>query len=422
MAIERETKHKELATSVVIPYLLNIPDIYNLAQYSGQRYQYIEDVLWKLLYYTDLNTAEGVWLDYIGTKVGQERVYAPTPEGAFTFGGTQDEGFGAGHFGTYGKDVLDDNTYRQAIRAKIIQNFTNASIPELKKSCKLLFNAKKVVIEEGFPANLNYLRLYGRNLIEMQYSANIVKQMIACGVSIGHVYFYKVFNLFKNDAFIQYNQQFDESHDFEINLIFIPDTIPTEKDIAILSVANSFGQPNGSNLVVAYNSNDGIYLKTCPARYTNQIGQYYVNQDNEFYYNADYSLFLKYLHVDYTDENGAIYKDELGQDYTDEEFSPEPAPAIALPRLNDKNSLRITKVGDTWSLYLNNNLIAKKQKKNAFIFSSTNKIFLGNADDNYYNAGSIYSFIIKDNTENKIILNDSLKGSTIGINNGVEFF
>ena len=90
--------HEELALQDVIPYLLQFPEVYKLAQQSGNRYQKIEDIVWQLLYNLDYTTANGTWLDYIGKKVGQERIYTPKPTNAFTFGGTRAEGFGAGRF------------------------------------------------------------------------------------------------------------------------------------------------------------------------------------------------------------------------------------------------------------------------------------------------------------------------------------
>ena len=130
------TNHEELALSSVIPYLLKFKEFYKLTQQIGFRTQVIEDIAWELLYNLDYKTANGVWLDYLGRKVGQSRVYYLTPEGSFTFGKTENEGFGKGKFlgnGTtgYTRVSRNDYSYRNAIRAKIIQNnvkiyFTNS--------------------------------------------------------------------------------------------------------------------------------------------------------------------------------------------------------------------------------------------------------------------------------------------------------
>ena len=119
--------HNELAVSTLIPYLLEFPQIAKLAEQSGNRYQAIEDIAWQLLYNLDYTTANGTWLDYIGRKVGQNRIYTPVPTDAFTFKGSSDEGFGAGRFkGTSSirstKIARSDSEFRSAIKAKIIQN------------------------------------------------------------------------------------------------------------------------------------------------------------------------------------------------------------------------------------------------------------------------------------------------------------
>ena len=47
--------HKEYALSDIIPYLLQFPEVYQLAEQSGERYQKIEDIAWQLLYNLDYN-------------------------------------------------------------------------------------------------------------------------------------------------------------------------------------------------------------------------------------------------------------------------------------------------------------------------------------------------------------------------------
>lgn len=152
--------HEEKALSVIIPYLLQFPEIYGMTQNSGIRAQYLEDVAWELLWNLDIDSANGVWLDYLGKKVGQSRTYSPTVEGAFTFGGTTAEGFGAGKFlssaltGPSTKVARSDSNFKNAIRAKIIENNTDCSLDELINACKLLYNASLVLVNENYPAGI----------------------------------------------------------------------------------------------------------------------------------------------------------------------------------------------------------------------------------------------------------------------------
>ena len=181
--------HEDKALEVIVPYLLQIPEIYGLAQNSGKRYQTIEDIAWELLYNLDVESANGIWLDYLGKKVGQSRTYSPVIEGTFTFGGTSDEGFGKGKFrpssmvGPNTKIARSDANFKNAIRSKIIQNNTDCSLDELKAACKFLYNASLVLITESYPAGISSIDLYGSALYKSVNANSEIKKMMAGGVS-----------------------------------------------------------------------------------------------------------------------------------------------------------------------------------------------------------------------------------------------
>ena len=381
--------HNELANSVVIPYLLNIPDIYNLSQYSGKRYQYIEDVLWQLLWALDVGYADGVWLDYLGRKVGQSKEYAELVSGAFTFGGTTDEGFGAGQFGTYSIGTLNTEAYRSAIRSKIIQNYTNASFGELKRAIKLLFNVSLVKISEDYPAGINEIHMYGRNPIEFKDAVAIIKSIMTTGVSINKSYYHTLYNLFKNNAFIQYNKEIDGTHDFRISFSFVPDTTPSTVDTGLLGIAPMFGNEHVAYLVIKYNKDDGVYVKSAPNRYSDEtLVNFYTDENLEDYVDANYNLLLK---------------------------------GDSTVHYNERNQVIVDKVGNTWSLYVNGNLIAQQTVETEVKIVSGNKIFLGNAGASFYNSGAMYDLLITDKTTNQQIVYDRLQEYTVGTNNGVRF-
>ena len=381
--------HNELANSVVIPYLLNIPDIYNLSQYSGKRYQYIEDVLWQLLWALDVGYADGVWLDYLGRKVGQSKEYAELVSGAFTFGGTTDEGFGAGQFGTYSIGTLNTEAYRSAVRSKIIQNYTNASFGELKRAIKLLFNVSLVKISEDYPAGINEIHMYGRNPIEFKDAVAIIKSIMTTGVSINKSYYHTLYNLFKNNAFIQYNKEIDGTHDFRISFSFVPDTMPSTIDTGLLGIAPIFGNEHVADLVIKYNKDDGVYVKSTPSRYSDEtLVNFYTDENLEDYVDANYNLLLK---------------------------------GDSTVHYNERNQVIVDKVGNTWSLYVNGKLIAQQTVETEVDIGSGNKIFLGNAGASFYNSGAMYDLLITDKTTNQQIVYDRLQEYTVGTNNGVRF-
>lgn len=384
--------HEELAQKVIVPYDLQFEEVANLALHSGTRYQYCEDVLWQMLQAFDVDTAYDVWLDYLGKKVGLSRQYFEAVAGGFTFGGTTDEGFLSGEFmskrgiGNNSYALRSNAQYRDAIKAKIIQNNTNCNISDLKNACKLLFNSKLTLVTESYPANIDSIDLYGSGLIETPDAYDLCKKMIACGVSLGEVVFHNVINLFKNDAFISYNNIIPQSDDFTLELILKPDQI-SGTDTIILS--QSDGYSSLSNLVTLSYSNLGVRFLASPQVWSNGSEPY--SNGSENYYTGDGSFELI---------GGVINVDEA-------------------------NTIKITRTLSgsdyTYNLYVNN--VLEDTTITTFDIQNlvSTKLFLGAGDSTFYNSGSIYNFYIYNNTTSSFILNDSLSGSTTGTNNGVIF-
>ncbi len=386
--------HENLAQQSIVPYLLSFNDIANISKYSGTRAQYLEDVLWNILYSNDVETANGTWLDYIGEKVGMPRAYFASPVDGFTFNGTSDQGFGAGKFlSSYGtgsstKTLRSNADYRNAIKAKIIQNNTDCSVDELINACKLLFNASIVLVTESYPAGLDTINMYGSVLLETSNAYSLCKLMMPAGVSLGSVNFYNAYNIFKNDAFIYYNYPnlIPSTDDFTLSFSFVPDNIgltPT----ALLSQSTSITTPHNS-VTITYDDTDGIIFATTPSFYVDENGEYYV------------------------DENGEYYVDSLGQ--------------VTLSggsiNVGEINRIKIIRSGDDFYLYVDDVEVASNTVSGISIGSdSSSKLYLGNITDMFYNSGSIYNLLLVNDTTSSIIINDSLKIGTIGINNGVVF-
>lgn len=384
--------HEEKAVRVIIPYLLQFPEIYGLAQNSGKRAQNIEDVAWELLWNLDVDTANGVWLDYLGKKVGQGRTYSPTVEGAFTFGGTTDEGFGAGKFlssalsGPNTKVARSDANFRNVIREKIIENNTDCSLDELIQSCKLLYNASLVLVNENYPAGISSIYLYGRSLIQSANVNSEIKRMIPAGVSLTHVYFQNIYNLFKNNAFISYGSEYiiPPEDDFELSFNFTPDTVSGD-NIYLLSESSSFSQE--PVLSIKYNNTDGIIFASNPDIYVDGLGIVYTDGNSEPYESNEGSIYLS---------GGTI-------------------------NINENNTVKITKFGSEYNLYVNN-ILSDTLTSDEIISGAGNNLYLGVSNNNYYNSGSINNLYIYNSTTLSIVLNDNLKQKTnFGTNNGVLF-
>lgn len=385
--------HKELALSRIIPYLLQFPELYKIAEQSGGRYQIIEDIAWKLLYNLDFENANGIWLDYIGTKVGQERTYIPKATDAFRFNGTVDEGFGKGKFKSAislrsTKVARTDSSFRNAIRAKIIQNNTDTSLDELLSACKLLFNAGKVEIVEQYPANIEKINLYGGALIETLDAMQTIKKLLPAGVSLQHLNFLQYYNLFKNNAFIAYDTIIPEKNDFELSFIIKIDVDNITEPIGLFSQNTTFAS-DLVPIVCFYDPEDGIIFKASPDYYSDSntgVGKY-EDENAEYYLDSDSSIVLT---------GGTI---QTGID----------------------TSIKITRTGNDWKLYINNILIDEDTDAHEVAQGEGMQLFLGLSEDLYYNSGSMYNFMLKDMTTGTILINDPLRTNTIGNNNGVKF-
>ena len=391
--ITKEDNHKDLSLSDSVPYLLKFPEFYKIIEQSGDRYQTIEDIAWDILYSLDYNTAEGVWLDYIGAKVGQPRVINTRPDGAFMFNGTAEEGFGKGKFLGQGR-VADthqsrtDYTYRNAIKAKIIENSTDTSIDELTEAIKLLFNATQVRVVEEYPAGIAHIDIMGSNLIKPLDPISLIKRMLSVGVSLESVSYNSIYNIFANDAFIEYpTGLIPANNDFELSLIINPTQLDSENPTAILSQGNTWASIY-TPVRLYYDPVDGVVFRTSPEDYSDTSAgtTFYNDENSNIYVDSDAEVFL----------NGGILID------------------------NTPNSIKITRAENVWTLMVNNDVV-DTEISNRSINTSGAKLYLGTSNAQFYNSGAIYNLLLEDKTLNTIIINDPLITDTIGTNNGVEF-
>lgn len=387
--MEKIENHTELAKNALTPYISSFKQIRNIAGMSGERAQYIEDILWKIIYSLDVDQAYGIWLDYIGKEVGVNRTYYTSPEDILTFDGTIDQGFGAGNFYGYGtggnntKNERTDFAFRNAIKAKIIQNSTDCSVDELKKALKLLYNASIVSITESYPAGISEINLRGSALYQENNAIENIKKILACCVNLDEVNFIIQNNLFKNDAFISYNSyKIPEVDDFTLEFKFIPDSIPNNPTPLI---SQSSLDATNDIVVLSFDSLNGLSFTIRPQYYVDENGDNYVDENNDFYVTSQsVQLF-----------GGTVLDKEI-------------------------NTAKITRVGDTFKLYLNDLEVDTEIQSGVSIDQNPN-LLIGSAPIDFYNRGSIDSILLINDTTSTVILNDNLKGSTLGTNNGVKF-
>ena len=387
--MEKIENHIDLAKNALTPYVSSFKQIRNMAGISGERAQYIEDILWKIIYSLDVDQAYGVWLDYIGREVGINRVYFTSPDDILTFHGNSEQGFGAGNFYGYGtggnntKNERTDFAFRNAIKAKIIQNSTDCSVDELKKALKLLYNADIVSITESYPAGISEINLRGSALYQENNAIENIKKLLACCVSLDEVNFIIQSNLFKNDAFISYNSyKIPEVDDFTLTFSFNPDFVDSNPT-PLLSQASL--DATNEIITIAFDNINGLSLTIAPVYYVDGSGNYYVDKNGDHYV-ASNSVQL------------------FGGTVLDKE----------------QNTVKVTRVGDTFRLYLND-IEVDMQIQSGVNIDQTPNLLIGSAPSDFYNRGSIDSILLINDTTSTVILNDNLKGSTLGTNNGVLF-
>lgn len=215
--------YKKRAVDKIIPYLIEFPDIVKIVEMSADRYQKIEDVLWKILYNYKLDNAKGLWLQIHAHNEGVKYLYTDVADDAFVYGSLSDisnnlvnpdkQGYGAGYYYTFGgyvsgtnKSVSDEKTLR-AIKSQIIQNNTDAEADDLREALKLLYNANRVRILESNPLNVSIVLLGGK--LELSSSGNYenIKKMLTACVSLNNIYIDP--NVY--DKFIYGNSFYDDS-------------------------------------------------------------------------------------------------------------------------------------------------------------------------------------------------------------------
>ena len=198
--------YRKRAINTIIPYLIDFPQIVSIIEQSADRYQAIEDVIWRIADNFKVDDARGIFLQALAHNEVTNIIYTDVADDAFTYGTDKPEyqAYGTGHYYSQSsyisgikKDVTDEKTIR-AIKAKIIQNNTNGTIEDLIEGLKLYYNAERVKVYESNPLNVSIM-LEGTRL-EVSSSGNreIVKNMLPACVALKALYINPLtFDVFK---------------------------------------------------------------------------------------------------------------------------------------------------------------------------------------------------------------------------------
>lgn len=212
--------YRQRAIEKVVPYLIEFPNIVSIIENSADRYQAIEDVLWRIADNFKVSDSRGVFLLAHANNEVVNINYTDNAEDAFMYADPNNQpsdynpqynAYGTGHYYSQSsyisgirKTLTEDKTIR-AVLSQIIQNNTNCTIEDLIESLKLLYNAEHVKVLESNPLRVN-IELIGSN-IELSSSGNYenIKKMLPACVYLSNIYVnpltYDVFRYSSNSAY-----------------------------------------------------------------------------------------------------------------------------------------------------------------------------------------------------------------------------
>ena len=152
----------EQALSLLIEQYKNSPRIRALVEAFAQELDFLQIVFDDLYTKRTLETATGVNLDVIGKIVVLDRPFSDAEDDdIFTFDNPGDIGAGFSELGRpdiggfwVGLDpfegaLVDDETYRKFIKAKIIRNTGDATLDDIQQYLSFVFGAQATVLTTG---------------------------------------------------------------------------------------------------------------------------------------------------------------------------------------------------------------------------------------------------------------------------------
>lgn len=188
--------YKKQAINKIIPYLIEFPQIVSIIENSADRYQAIEDVLWKIGNNFRVINARGVFLDAIAHNEVVDMVYTDKAKDAFTYG-TQEpmyQAYGTGHYYSQASYIsgiqktISEEKMIRAIQEKIIQNNTNGTIEDFIASMKLHFNAEQVKVYESNPMNISVMLLGPKLELSSSGNQEAIKSCLPACVRLNNLY------------------------------------------------------------------------------------------------------------------------------------------------------------------------------------------------------------------------------------------
>lgn len=188
--------YKKRAINMLIPYLLEFPQIVSIVEQGANRYQEIEKVLWELVGNLNIDNSRGYFLQQKVDNSVTNIIYTDVAPDAFQYGSDNPElqGYGAGHYYSQANYVsgtnlsVSDAKLIRGIKSKIIRNNFDGTIESFIEAMKLLFNAESVEISESYPLAVTLLLKGSKLEISTSGTYDSIKALLAGGVKLQNVY------------------------------------------------------------------------------------------------------------------------------------------------------------------------------------------------------------------------------------------
>lgn len=164
------------------------PDYKTLCEVVGQDFNDLKKISEYILKCTNIDEAEGVWLDYIGWLVGTTRTYFDIGD----FFSVNSDDLNADKYfwfpGTsvVGENNLDDIFFRKRIYAKIGYNISKGTREENIYILKNLTFAKKVILKRVAPLVVN-VTLIGDDIIQTPTFKEDIEKVLGLCVGTGTI-------------------------------------------------------------------------------------------------------------------------------------------------------------------------------------------------------------------------------------------
>jgi hypothetical protein len=170
--------------------------------------QYLADVINEFSEKFDIRTADGVWLDYIGYKVGVfERPAVPvTQDEYFGFSGSPGTGFNQASFLAASEDTLpvDDDTFREFLLVRYQQIIATCTNDNIRDILLLIFDDALVIDNQNMTMTITITTTKGFTLVQSLLQAGVVTKPAAVKLD-GQIVFDNYFG-FANSGGTGFNQ------------------------------------------------------------------------------------------------------------------------------------------------------------------------------------------------------------------------